>query len=86
MAKKKRGHVVLAVMRPDDMFCVHPRTDFSHVCAQCGHFVGVYPSGQKVLRSYEQVTLICNRCLPPGFAAPPAPGAIKERAEAVRRS
>lgn len=67
----------LQVMRLTDMQRVHPLMDSSHVCSQCGELVGIYPSGQHVLRRYRRVKIICNRCqpVPRGMLAP---GALQE--------
>jgi hypothetical protein len=68
----------LIVMRLADMHRVHPRQDNSRVCSRCGERVGVYPSGQAVLRERAGVVLVCVPCAmadrPPdavAWAAPP---------------
>jgi hypothetical protein len=53
---------LLFVMRVDLMTRVHPQADFSHVCARCGERVGIYPSGQKILRKYPKAEIVCNVC------------------------
>lgn len=66
--------VELLVMRLDDMVRVHP-DQITAVCSQCGHEVGVYPSGQRVMATRRDVRLICQVCRQPGPNAQLAPGA-----------
>ena len=68
---------ILLVMHLDDMRRVHPQMDTSHVCAKCGGQVGIYPSGQQVLKAYRHVKIICNRCAD-GLTGTLAPGALAE--------
>lgn len=75
--KKQEQSITLAVMRESDMFVAHPDTKYDRVCSNCGERVGIYPSGQEVLRAYKNVTLICNRCVGP-VNWPLAPGAELE--------
>jgi hypothetical protein len=70
----------LAVMRLADMTRVHPRQDNSRVCAKCGEQVGIYPSGQDVLRHCRDVRIVCVQCLGHAF---PTPGAEREPFESV---
>lgn len=70
--------VVLTVMRLDDMLRVHPH-QITAKCARCGHDVGVYPSGQKIMAEYgDRVELVCQVCHFPGPKAELAPGAESE--------
>jgi hypothetical protein len=62
--RKPPEKVVLLVMHAADMVRVHPETDWSRTCSQCGARVGIYPSGQDVLRRRPDVIIICNRCEP----------------------
>lgn len=77
----------LVVMRLVDMHRVHPQMDRSHKCSKCGAPVGIYPSGQNVLRLQElgeaRVTIICNACTQPGPDTRLAPGAEKEPAQSI---
>jgi hypothetical protein len=75
--------IVLLVMRLADMERVHPDQDNSRVCGQCGERVGIYPSGQEVLRRVPTATIVCERCNQPAPAEVMilAPGAEHERAE-----
>jgi hypothetical protein len=52
----------LVTMRIADMSRMHPAQDDSHVCAECGHGVGVYPSGQAALRKWPRMKVICSIC------------------------
>jgi hypothetical protein len=75
----------MIVMRLADMQVVHPRQDNNRVCAVCGHKVGIYPSGQKVLRADPATEIICQVCYKPARDAVmiPAPGALDETTESV---
>jgi hypothetical protein len=50
-------------MRLVDMHRVHPHQDNSHVCSHCGERVGVYPTGQNVLRHNRQIKILCHVCV-----------------------
>lgn len=52
----------LVTMRIADMTRMHPAQDDSHVCAECGHPVGLYPSGQAALRKYPSMKILCSVC------------------------
>lgn len=73
----------LLVMRLTDMHRVHPEQDNSRVCAECGHQVGIYPSGQAELARHPAMRIICNRCLEPGDVIIPVPGVARELSESV---
>jgi hypothetical protein len=75
--RRRKRKVILMVMRADDMLVAHPQTDYSHVCSQCGEQVGIYPSGQRILKT-DKATIICNRCHAPDQTSQPAPGALDE--------
>lgn len=86
----RKAHMqTLIVMRTADMRLVHPQTDFSHKCSLCAAEVGIYPSGQKLIRKLgkRQVRIVCNQCVSPSvtLTAQPAPGAMGEVGESVRR-
>lgn len=86
---RRRRMRTLIVMRSQDMFVVHPETDFTYTCAQCAAQVGIYPSGQDVIRRFgrERVEIICNQCVDNGLVrrAKLAPGALAERGQSVRK-
>ena len=74
-------------MRLADMTKVHPAQDSSRVCAGCGQRVGIYPSGQRALRQWPKMKVICARCaaaLPPGENLPAA--SLEEIAQEGRDS
>lgn len=79
----------LIVMRVAEMVRVHPFMDTSRKCSKCREKVGIYPSGQAVIHEYGEarVEIICNRCVDAGqvTVAIPAPGALEEMGESVRR-
>jgi hypothetical protein len=54
--------IKLVVMRLKDMWKRHPDQDNSRVCSKCGEAVGVYPSGQKSLRNFPEMAIICHVC------------------------
>jgi len=67
----------LVAMRIADMARMHPAQDDSHVCAECGAPVGIYPSGQRALRKWPRMKVICAHC-----AVKRAPGEIENVAAA----
>lgn len=52
----------LVAMRLIDMRRVHPQQDNSHSCVRCGQRVGLYPSGQAVLRQHPAMDVYCWPC------------------------
>lgn len=79
------GRRTLLVMRLDDMIMVHPQMDTSHVCSMCGEQVGIYPSGQAILKQYRRVKICCDRCQPLPSKFMLAPGAREESGQSRRR-
>jgi hypothetical protein len=76
----------LIVMRLKDMNVVHPKQDNSRVCSGCGKPVGIYPSGQAMLRRYpdtEIVCVVCSASRPEAEIVALAPDALEESAESV---
>jgi hypothetical protein len=73
---------ILVVMRLADMTRVHPAQDNSRVCSRCGERVGLYPSGQRVLRARPQTQIVCHVCIlkdrREGDIGVLAPGALEE--------
>jgi hypothetical protein len=53
---------LLVTMRLMDMTWIHPQQDNSRVCANCGHQLGIYPSGQAALRKNPGLTVVCTLC------------------------
>ena len=60
--------LIITAMRRVDMVVRHPKTDYSHVCSQCGAAVGLYPPTVKLLAKHPDTVLVCNRC----DSAPPS--------------
>lgn len=79
----------LIVMRTEDMVLVHPETDFSYRCSACASEVGIYPSGQALIRQLgtKRLRIVCNHCVDAGKVsrAQLAPGAMAEVGQSVRR-
>lgn len=76
--------IELIVMRLADMERVHPDQITAH-CSKCREPVGVYPSGQRVMRDNLAVSLICQVCREPGDDTLLAPGAALEPFQSVRK-
>ncbi|MEY9235435.1 hypothetical protein ABIF78_007758 [Bradyrhizobium japonicum] len=74
----------LIVMRLADMRRVHP-DQITGRCSSCGHEVGIYPSGQQVMREHADVRLVCQVCRQPGANTALAPGAEFEPMQSVDR-
>lgn len=74
----------LIVMRLADMTRVHPQ-QITGTCNRCGHVVGVYPSGQKIMKRHPDIRLVCQVCRTPGAQAKLAPGAAFEPFESVKK-
>ena len=73
---------LLVVMRRSNMTLVHPEMIISN-CHRCREPVGVYPSGQRIVRKFD-VELVCEVCYGPVTSLPPlAPGAREETRESV---
>jgi hypothetical protein len=53
----------LLVMRLADMKRVHPKQDNSRKCSNCGHVVGIFPSGQVLIRKHPNTIIICMQCI-----------------------
>ena len=74
--------VELVCMRLDLMKQTHPQQDNSRVCSQCKMPVGIYPSGQQVLKDEPTAVIICHICAKEDIKnGIPAPGAIEEMLE-----
>lgn len=74
----------LIVMRLVDMKRVHP-DQITAQCSKCGEAVGVYPSGQKVMREMPDIELICQVCKQPADVTLLAPGAELEPFQSQRK-
>jgi DNA-directed RNA polymerase subunit M/transcription elongation factor TFIIS len=75
----------LIVMRLANMHRVHPDQDNSKVCNFCKHQVGIYPSGQKILKDEPRTIIRCVICYDGTRFAELAPGAREEKKESKPR-
>jgi formylmethanofuran dehydrogenase subunit E len=58
----RRKEYELFCMRLSHMFRVHPQ-QIEDKCSKCGEIVGVYPSGQCMLKKHKgHIKIICNVC------------------------
>lgn len=83
--------IKLVVMRLKDMWKVHPDQDSSRVCSKCGEPVGIYPTGQRSLRNFPEMAIICHVCASgvkgaKAFPAAPWDEIKREFTESQRRS
>ena len=74
----------LVVMRLKDMVRVHPE-QITARCSKCNEDVGIYPSGQRVLREMPDAVPVCQVCKGPFNVAVLAPGADIEPFESKRK-
>ena len=74
----------LITMRLSDMQRVHPE-QVSGRCVECGHEVGIYPSGQNALKTHPGMKVVCQVCRPPGKRSELAPGALQEPVRTVEK-
>ena len=79
------ARIELICMRLADMTVTHP-DQITAACHRCGHNVGVYPSGQKVLKQHPGARTVCVRCAKPKAFAIGVPAAeTREELDAERR-
>jgi hypothetical protein len=45
------------------MVKMHPQQDDTHKCSKCGHPVGIYPSGQRALKRWPNIAIMCAPCM-----------------------
>jgi hypothetical protein len=87
MKKLLDAPAMLVVMRVARMTKAHPKTDFTHRCARCHEAVGIFPSGQRLLREQPNVEIVCDGCAGDTtaimLAGEPLPGVRQEAREAV---
>jgi hypothetical protein len=55
---------ILVCMRLAEMSVVHPDQSWE-LCSMCQHTVGVYPSGQKAMKHWPNMKIVCSRCASP---------------------
>jgi hypothetical protein len=53
---------MLVCNRLTDMTKMHPQQDDTHKCSKCGYPVGIYPSGQKALKKWPKIKIMCMPC------------------------
>lgn len=77
---------ILICMRLADMHRVHP-DQIEGKCSRCGEVVGIYPSGQRVLKAYPpgEVELECQICRSEIDVLLLAPGAHLEPLQSKRK-
>jgi hypothetical protein len=75
---------VLLAMRLADMTRVHP-DQIEGTCAQCGHVVAIFPSGQRLMKDRPDTRLMCQVCQQPTKDTKLAPGADLEVSQSVRK-
>jgi hypothetical protein len=80
----------LLVMRLEDMTYTHPDQDNSYFCNRCRHQVGIYPSGQRMIRQFPEIEIICQICadkekIDKNMIVESAPGAIEELIDGIKR-
>ena len=73
---------ILVVMRLAEMARVHPAM-ITSICGNCGHKVGIYPSGQRVIVRDPATLVVCSHCTDPTTATGLAPGAREEVAQSI---
>lgn len=81
----KAQHTLIA-MRLADMHRRHPQQDNSRTCAGCGHAVGIFPSGQAVLKANLVSQILCQVCSadkPFDFTIPAAKNAEEMARESI---
>jgi ribosomal protein S27E len=71
---------MLVCTRLADMTVMHPDQSWD-LCHECGHVVGVYPTGQRVIKEYPKMKVVCSDCantlIEPGDEVSPA-GSVEE--------
>jgi hypothetical protein len=75
---------VLITVRLAEMKRVHPQ-QITGECERCHHQVGIYPSGQRIMREFPGIEVLCAQCAPHVGVSMLAPGALDEPKESVRR-
>jgi uncharacterized Fe-S center protein len=77
----------LICMQRGRMMVTHPDM-IEGECRDCGAVVGIYPSGQKILREQANVQIVCDVCYAARYSDLPtieAPGAIEEAKQLWRK-
>ena len=74
----------LIVMRLKDMKRVHP-DQIEATCSKCNEVVGVYPSGQRLMKEMPDIVLVCQVCKEDADISMLAPGAEDEPFQSVKK-
>jgi hypothetical protein len=53
--------MTLVCTRLIDMTVTHPQQT-QELCSKCQHIVGVYPTGQRAIKKYPQMKILCSLC------------------------
>ena len=53
---------MLVCNRLTEMTKMHPQQDDTHTCSKCDYPVGIYPSGQKAIKRWPNITIVCSHC------------------------
>jgi hypothetical protein len=85
---KEGGPIMMICTRLKDQTVMHP-DQTQELCSQCQHMVSVYPTGQRAIKNYPDMKIICTVCakdaLEPGDVVAPA-GSLKEFIQEARSS
>jgi hypothetical protein len=52
---------MLVCTRLSDMTVMHPEQT-QELCSKCQHVVGVYPTGQRAIKNYPDMKILCAQC------------------------
>lgn len=61
MGKRDKAPQELVCTRLADMTIMHPH-QLETICANCHHTVGVYPTGQRAMKRWPKMRVICVQC------------------------
>jgi hypothetical protein len=78
---------MLVCRRWDETVITHPEM-IERACSKCKQAVAIFPSGQKALQDHPGLEVVCDHCWQPDAAdeVMPAPGAIDEARETLKRA
>jgi hypothetical protein len=80
----ERATPELVCMRLKDMTRIHPHQISSH-CSRCGEEIGIFPSGQRIMKQYPGIKLVCQECRGHYDVTYLAPGALTEPFESEEK-
>jgi flavoprotein len=61
--------IMLVCTRLSDMTVMHPK-QIQELCSKCQHVVGIYPTGQEMMKRYPKMKLVCVGCADLGAFGP----------------